>query len=92
MGLAYDPRIADTFKNAAPVDVDLWSQWDRVACPTLVLRGANSDLLRRPDAMAMTQRGPQATLVEFPGVGHAPALMAPDQIAAVRGFLLGGSG
>jgi len=92
LGLAYDPRIADTFKNAAPVDVDLWSQWDRVACPTLVLRGANSDLLRRPDAMAMTQRGPQATLVEFPGVGHAPALMAPDQIAAVRGFLLGGSG
>jgi pimeloyl-ACP methyl ester carboxylesterase len=56
------------------------------------LRGANSDRLRRPDAMAMTQRGPRATLVEFPGVGHAPALMAPDQIAAVRGFLLGGAG
>jgi len=92
LGLAYDPRIADTFKNAASVDVDLWPQWDRMACPTLVLRGANSDLLRRPDAMAMTQRGPRATLVEFPGVGHAPALMAPDQIAAVRGFLLGGAG
>jgi pimeloyl-ACP methyl ester carboxylesterase len=92
LGLAYDPRIADTFKNAAPVDVDLWPQWHRMACPTLVLRGANSDLLRRPDAMAMTQRGPRATLVEFPGIGHAPALMAPDQIAAVRGFLLGGAG
>ena len=92
LGLAYDPRIADTFKNAAPVDVDLWPQWDGMTCPTLVLRGANSDLLRRPDAMAMTQRGPRATLVEFPGVGHAPALMAPDQIAAVRGFLLGGAG
>ena len=92
LGLAYDPRIVDTFKNAAPVDVDLWPQWDRMTCPTLVLRGANSDLLRRPDAVAMTQRGPRATLVEFPGVGHAPALMAPDQIAAVRGFLLGGAG
>jgi pimeloyl-ACP methyl ester carboxylesterase len=92
LGLAYDPRIADSFRNAAPVDVDLWPQWDRMACPTLVLRGANSDLLRRPDAIAMTQRGPRATLVEFPGVGHAPALMALDQIAAVRGFLLGGAG
>jgi pimeloyl-ACP methyl ester carboxylesterase len=92
LGLAYDPRIADTFRNAAPADVDLWPQWDRMACPTLVLRGANSDLLRRPDAMAMTQRGPRATLVEFAGIGHAPALMAHDQIAAVRGFLLGGSG
>jgi pimeloyl-ACP methyl ester carboxylesterase len=90
--LAYDPHIADAFKNAAPVDVDLWPQWDRIACPTLVLRGANSDLLRRPDALAMTQRGPRAKLVEFPGVGHAPALMAPDQIEAVRGFLLGEAG
>ena len=92
LGLAYDPSIGEPFKQAAPVDVDLWPQWDRIACPTLVVRGANSDLLRRPDALAMTQRGPRASLVEFPGIGHAPALMAPDQIAAVRGFLLGGAG
>ena len=92
LGLAYDPSIGESFKKATPVDVDLWPQWDRIACPTLVLRGANSDLLRRPDALAMTQRGPRASLVEFPGIGHAPALMAPDQIAAVRGFLLGGAG
>jgi pimeloyl-ACP methyl ester carboxylesterase len=92
LGLAYDPRIAEPFKKAAPADVDLWAQWDRIGCLTLVLRGAESDLLRRPDALAMTQRGPRASLVEFPGVGHAPALMAPEQIAAVRGFLLGGAG
>lgn len=92
LGLAYDPRIAEAFKKAELVDVDLWPQWDRIASPTLVLRGANSDLLRHPDALAMTQRGPRASLVEFPGVGHAPALMAPEQIAAVRGFLLGGAG
>ncbi|MGH7124756.1 MAG: alpha/beta fold hydrolase [Stellaceae bacterium] len=92
LGLAYDPRIGDSFKKAEPKDVDLWSYWDRVSCPTLVLRGANSDLLRRPDALLMTQRGPRAGLVEFPGVGHAPALMATEQIAAVRGFLLGGAG
>ena len=92
LGLAYDPGIAEPFKKAPPADVDLWPQWDRIACPTLVLRGAESDLLRRPDALAMTQRGPRASLVEFPGIGHAPALMAADQIAAVRGFLLGGAG
>ncbi len=92
LGLAYDPRIADSFKKAEPQDVDLWSYWDRVRCPTLVLRGADSDLLRPPDALAMTQRGPRARLVEFPGVGHAPALMASDQIDTVRGFLLGGAG
>ena len=37
----------------------------------------------------MTERGPRARLVEFAGVGHAPTLVAPDQVAAVREFLLG---
>lgn len=92
LGLAYDPRIGDAFKKAPAEDIELWAQWDRIVCPTLVLRGAQSDLLRAADAQAMTARGPRAALVEFPGVGHAPALMAADQIAAVRGFLLGRAG
>jgi pimeloyl-ACP methyl ester carboxylesterase len=89
LGFAYDPHIGDAFRNAPAEDIDLWSQWDRISCPTLVLRGAQSDLLRAADAGAMTRRGPKARLVEFPGIGHAPALMADDQIAAIRDFLLG---
>jgi pimeloyl-ACP methyl ester carboxylesterase len=88
LGLAYDPRIGDPFKGEAK-DIDLWPVWDRISCPTLVLRGADSDLLRRADALAMTERGPRARLLEFAGIGHAPALMAADQIAAIRGFLVG---
>jgi pimeloyl-ACP methyl ester carboxylesterase len=53
-----------------------------------VLRGAQSDLLSRETAQAMTQRGPKAKLVEFAGVGHAPTLMHDDQIAIVRDFLI----
>lgn len=89
LGFAYDPHIGDAFRDAPAEDVDLWSQWDRVSCPTLLLRGAVSDLLRAADAQAMTQRGPKARLVEFAGIGHAPALMAEDQIAVIRDFLLG---
>ena len=37
--------------------------------------------------VAMTRRGPKARLVELEGIGHAPALMAPDQIALIRDFL-----
>lgn len=87
-GLAYDPGIAEAFRHAAPADVDLWAYWDAVKCPTLLLRGAQSDLLERDTALKMTRRGPQARLVEFEGVGHAPALMADDQIRTVRDFLL----
>src|SRR5271165_7389021 len=87
-GLFYDPRIADAFKSVPLEDVDLWPVWDAIQCPTLLLRGAQSDLLCRETAEAMTQRGPKAKLVEFPGVGHAPALMNEEQIGVVRDFLL----
>jgi pimeloyl-ACP methyl ester carboxylesterase len=89
LGFAYDPHIGDPFRAAPPSDIDLWAAYDAMTCPTLVIRGAESDLLRRVDAEAMTRRGPKAALVEFAGIGHAPALMAEDQIAAIRDFLSG---
>ncbi len=85
--LHYDPRIAAPFLAGAAADIDLWPLYDAIACPTLVLRGAESILLPADVALAMTRRGPRAELVTFQGVGHAPALMAPDQIQAVRRFL-----
>ncbi|HUZ72099.1 MAG TPA: alpha/beta hydrolase [Stellaceae bacterium] len=88
LGWAYDPRIGDALRAGEATDIDLWAQWDAIRVPTLVLRGADSDILRHEDAVAMTTRGPRARLVELPGIGHAPALMAADQIALVRDFLL----
>ncbi len=55
---------------------------------TLLLRGAESDLLTRETAQAMTQRGPRARVVEIDGVGHAPTLVTPQQVAPVVAFLL----
>ena len=89
LGFAYDPKIGEAFRQAPIEDVALWTLWDAITCPVLVTRGAQSDILAASDAAAMTQRGPRAKLVEFAGVGHAPALMAEDQIAAIRDFLLG---
>jgi pimeloyl-ACP methyl ester carboxylesterase len=89
LGFAYDPHIGDAFREAPAEDVNLWPAWDAITCPTLVLRGALSDLLRPADAKAMTERGPRARLIELPGIGHAPALMDPAQIAVIRDFLLG---
>jgi pimeloyl-ACP methyl ester carboxylesterase len=91
--LHYDPAIAVpiramTPETAAAGEKLTWAAYDAVRCPTLLLRGAESDLLTRETAQAMTERGPRARLVEFAGVGHAPTLMAADQIDAVRRFLL----
>jgi pimeloyl-ACP methyl ester carboxylesterase len=87
-GFNYDPGIAAPFHSVEIADVPLWQYYDPIACPTLLLRGADSDLLEKDIALAMTQRGPRARLVEFPGVGHAPMMMSADQISTVRDFLL----
>jgi pimeloyl-ACP methyl ester carboxylesterase len=87
-GFAYDQRIADAFKAGPIKDVDMWPMWETIRCPTLVLRGADSDLLTHEVAKEMTLRGPKAKLVELPGIGHAPALVGEDQIGVVRDFLL----
>lgn len=89
----YDPAIRQAFtaitpEIAAAGEAALWASYDRIDCPTLLLRGAESDLLSPATAQAMTQRGPRARLHEFAGVGHAPTLVAPDQVAVVRDFLL----
>ena len=87
-GTNYDPAIASPFK--VPIaDVVLWPFWDPIRCPVLLLRGKESDLLLSETAREMTTRGPKAKLVEFAGIGHAPMLMAADQINVVRQFLLG---
>jgi pimeloyl-ACP methyl ester carboxylesterase len=92
--LHYDPALAVPFKQATQESTlqgekSLWQLYDNITAQTLLLRGADSDLLSPATAQAMTQRGPKARLVEFAGVGHAPTLVAADQVAAVTGFLLG---
>ncbi|MBE0621112.1 MAG: alpha/beta hydrolase [Burkholderiales bacterium] len=85
----YDPAIAVPFGAAqSDKDIELWPYYDAIRCPTLVLRGAMSDLLKRETLEEMSRRGPRARTVEFADVGHAPTLMHADQIAAVRDFLL----
>jgi len=88
MGLALPFRSA-TPESAAADEALLWSAYDAIRCPTLLVRGAESDLLSAETAALMTQRGPQATLVEIPDVGHAPTFIHDDQIAIVKQFLLG---
>ena len=87
-GMSYDPGIGIPFQKGPLADIDLSGYWDAVRCPTLLLRGAQSDLLSIATAQQMTQCGPKAQLVEFAGVGHAPTLIAPDQVDAVANFVL----
>jgi pimeloyl-ACP methyl ester carboxylesterase len=85
----YDPAISAPFAQVTGADIDLWEMWPAVAQrPLLVLRGEASDILDAPTAGRMGEAVGVA-LETIAGVGHAPALMDPAQIALVRGFLRG---
>ncbi len=91
--LIYDPNIPKAFipegQTAESIQaVELWEIWKNVHCPTLILRGAESDLLL-PDTVAqMQQERENVQSITVPKVGHAPSLMIPEQIAWVRSWLL----
>lgn len=81
----YDPNIVLQFEHH-PRDYDQWEAWDAIKCPTLCLRGENSDLLLAEVAEAMRRRGPRAEVVTIPGCGHAPALNVAEQFQLIEQF------
>jgi pimeloyl-ACP methyl ester carboxylesterase len=85
--MRYDPAIALSFARATAGQIDLWPIYERVVCPTLLVRGERSDLLSADTARAMAARGPRPRVVEVAAVGHAPMFMDEAQIDIVREFL-----
>ncbi|MDR3005701.1 MAG: alpha/beta hydrolase [Acidovorax sp.] len=94
LGLHYDPAIgvalrAMTEQDAARGEALIWQLYDQIKAKTLLLHGAQSDLLTAATAQDMQQRGPRAQCVTLENVGHAPTLVAADQVQVVRDFVLG---
>ncbi|WP_312569465.1 alpha/beta hydrolase [Comamonas sp.] len=92
--LHYDSAIAQpmqgmTQEQSARGAEVLWSLYDAIRAQTLLVRGAQSDLITQNTARAMQQRGPLAQWIDLEGVGHAPTFVADDQVAIARNFLLG---
>ena len=87
--MRYDPGIGEPFRQALTAgDIDLWPICDRIRCPTLVLRGAESEVLTRATLQAMALRAPRPRTREVAGVGHAPMFLDGGQIAIAPDFLL----
>jgi len=96
--LRYDPAIGEGLHGHIDPEfpmgpdmlrgIDLWNIWSKVECPTLVLHGAQSEVLLPATLAEMRSRKPDVQIVEFEGVGHAPALMNAEQIEVVKEFLL----
>ncbi|MAF81401.1 MAG: hypothetical protein CMK52_00585 [Proteobacteria bacterium] len=95
----YDPAILnpydlpDLLYNFAKIglgsvpELNLYSFYDNISIPTLLMRGMSSSILDKKLATDMTKRGPKPRLVEFEGVGHAPTLIHLHQLRILEKFL-----
>jgi len=88
----FDPAIGARFAIPIWLDIVLWTLWDKIECPVLILRGEDSDLLSSDTVDLMLRRGLAAkagkvSAIEIAGCGHAPALLDAEQVGAVQNFL-----
>jgi pimeloyl-ACP methyl ester carboxylesterase len=86
----YDPGIADIFKTEPTGDQDLWSHWEAINCPVLILHGKKSVVLT-PEIIADMKdtafSSTDITVKTFSDCGHVPSLMAPEQIKVIRQWM-----
>ncbi|PYM24503.1 MAG: alpha/beta hydrolase [Candidatus Rokuibacteriota bacterium] len=86
----YDRALRDAIRqDRLRTPADLWPQWRAIRCPTLLVRGSDSDILTEEIAKRMLEARPDARLAVVPGAGHT---VPGDQPAAfqllLREFLM----
>ncbi len=90
IALDYDPMIAAPFALAdgpAPPDLKPVFLAAFASIPTLLVRGALSDLVLPEHVAMMRGLKPDLAVVEVPNVGHAPILDEPESMDALVDFL-----
>ena len=89
IGWRYDLAIREQRRNGtAPPAEDLWPMLPNISCPTLIVRGKQTDLLPAEVAQRMVATLPDASLVEIDQAGHMVFEDNPeDFIVAVRSWL-----
>ena len=86
----YDRALRDAVRNGRWRDTtDLWPLWQAIACPTLIVRGADSDILSPEIAKRMLETNPRARLVEVPAAGHTVPGDQPTAFQALVAEFLG---
>jgi len=81
----YDRALRDAVRSGTWRDpIDLWPLWRTIACPILLVRGADSDVLSAEIARQMLAENRAARLVEVAGAGHT---VPGDQPTVFRALL-----
>lgn len=91
LAMRYDPNIAVPIRanKLRSTSMAAHFAFRRLARrrPTMLIRGALSDLIEPAQANAMRAAAPRMMYAEVPDVGHAPMLSEPAAQEALRNFL-----
>ncbi len=68
-------------------DVDLWSVWQKVTCPVLIIHGRHSEFLLPKHIMNMQKTHPFTEVIEIEDAGHAPALLRAEEHEKIAAWL-----
>jgi pimeloyl-ACP methyl ester carboxylesterase len=84
----WDPNLVKPMLELGTETLDLWPLFGALGdVPTVVIRGARSDVLSGETLAAMKERWPAMTTVTIDGVGHAPSLREPAAVSAIDDLL-----
>jgi pimeloyl-ACP methyl ester carboxylesterase len=84
----YAKGLRDMMRQGRRDAVDLWEPLARIPCPTLIVRGAESDILSPEVAQKMTERLPDGRVVEIARAGHTVPADRPEEfVGELRAFL-----
>ena len=84
----YAKGLRDMMREGRRDAVDLWEPLPRIPCPTLIVRGAESDILSAEVAKKMAERLPDGRVVEIAGAGHTVPADRPEEfVRQIRAFL-----
>ena len=89
MSKQFDERFREaSFGGVARAQDDIWDIARAVSCPTLLLHGEKSPVLKREQAEAFAQANSHVELVTIPEAGHSVAGDQPDAfVGEVSRFL-----
>ena len=84
----YDKALRDQRRQGTTPQVNLWPAVQQINLPTLILRGADSDIFTTETAQRMQTCIPGSQFVEIPRAGHSIPADAPEAFEqAMRAFI-----
>ena len=77
-GWKYDIVVREQMRQGTHPREDLWWAWKKITCPTLIVRGKQTDAITPETAKEMLDSHPKAQMVELPRAGHMAFEDNPD--------------